>query len=70
MGWEHYYEKPYGGTVTADYYILRDLLHKSRLGQFNLWQLKVAASVFKDANARRKRPSKKIDALCALITKV
>ncbi len=70
VNWEQYYDEPYKGTVSSDYYLLRDLLHKCRLGKFNLSQLKTAASVFKDANALRKKPSKRIDELCELITKL
>lgn len=67
MSWFDYYVKPYSGTISSDFYALRNLLYRYRRGKFDLEQLKVTSQYFGEANQLRKQKSKKIDALCCLV---
>jgi len=67
MSWFDYYVKPYSGTISSDFYALRNLLHKYRRGDFDFEKLKVAGQFFDDANRLRKRKSQKINALCVIV---
>lgn len=67
MSWFDYHDKPYSGTISSDFYVLRELLFMYRQGKFDLERLKVAGQFFNDANRLRKRKSRKIDALCVIV---